>query len=156
MAKPYSIYFQKSKLGSPAIDTKSQWGIVCKDFPFTVYGDIKDLPKRDWIDQDGEDTFFPEELYVQAYDIKVEFAYKGDMGTANEKIVAFLDYLIGKDGYGTELKVYDTYTQIGRQGVYFKSIKPDLFVRKTDEGDVVTFNITFRVTDPKTQIILTV
>ena len=59
MAKPYSIYFQKSKLGSPVIDTKSQWGIVCKDFPFTVYGYIKDLPKRDWIDQDGEDTFSP-------------------------------------------------------------------------------------------------
>ena len=55
---------------------------------------------------------------MQAYDIEIEFAYKGDMGTANEKIVAFLDYLIGKDGYGTELKVYDTYTQIGRQGVY--------------------------------------
>ena len=91
---------------------------------------------------------------MQAYDIEVEFAYKGDMGTANEKIVAFLDYLIGKDGYGTELKVYDTYTQIGRQGVYFKSIKPDLFVRKTDEGDVVTFNITFRVTDPKAQMVL--
>lgn len=59
MAKPYSIYFQKSKLGSPVIDTQSQWGIVCKDFPFTVYGEIKDLPKRDWIDQDGEDTFSP-------------------------------------------------------------------------------------------------
>ena len=30
------------------------------------------------------------------------------------------------------------------------------FVACSDEGDVVTFNITFRVTDPKTQIILSV
>ena len=156
MAKLYSIYFQKSKPGSPVIDTKSQWGVVCKDFPFTIYGEAKSLPKRDWIDQDGEDTFFPEELCIQAYDIEVEFAYKGDANTANNKIKGFLDYLTGKDGNGIELRVYDTFTQIGRQGVYFKSINPDLFVRKNDEGDVITFNIKFRVTNPTTQINLSI
>jgi hypothetical protein len=65
MAKLYSIYFQKSKPGSPVIDTKSQWGVVCKDFPFAVYGETKELPKRDWKDEDGEDTFIPDRLYMQ-------------------------------------------------------------------------------------------
>lgn len=72
---------------------------------------------------------FPEEIKLKAYDIDVEFAYKGEMGTANSKIEAFLDYLTGKGNTGTCLKVYDTYTKIGRQGVYYKSIDPDLFVR---------------------------
>lgn len=156
MAKLYGIYFQKSKPGSPVIDTKSQWGVVCKDFPFAVYGETKELPKRDWKDEDGEDTFIPDRLYMQAYDLDVEFAYKGEMDTANEKVIGFLDYLSGKDDSGAELKVYDTYTKIGRQSVYYKSVEPDLFVRKTDEGDVLTFSVTFRVTDPQTQITLSI
>ena len=139
MARLYSIYFQKNKSGSPVLDTYTEWSIVCKDFPFMPYGESKDLPAREWADEDGEDTFFPEEIKLKAYDIDVEFAYKGEMGTANSKIEAFLD----------------TYTKIGRQGVYYKSIDPDLFVRKSDEGDVITFKITFRVTDPRTSITLT-
>lgn len=99
---------------------------------------------------------FPEEIKLKAYDIEVEFAYKGAIGTANSKIESFLDYLTGKGDTGTNLKVYDTYTKIGRQGVYYKSIDQDLFVRKSDEGDVVTFKITFRVTDPRTPITLSV
>ena len=156
MAKLYSIYYQKGKTESPTLDTKAQWSIVCKGFPFMPYGENKDLPTRDWADQDGEDTFFPEEIKLKAYDIEVEFAYKGAIGTANSKIESFLDYLTGKGDTGTNLKVYDTYTKIGRQGVYYKSIDQDLFVRKSDEGDVVTFKITFRVTDPRTPITLSV
>lgn len=155
MSRLYSIYFQKNKSGSPVLDTYTEWSIVCKDFPFMPYGESKDLPAREWADEDGEDTFFPEEIKLKAYDIDVEFAYKGEMGTANSKIEAFLDYLTGKGNTGTCLKVYDTYTKIGRQGVYYKSIDPDLFVRKSDEGDVITFKITFRVTDPRTSITLT-
>ena len=154
MAKPYSIYFRKDKTGSPVIDTNAKWKIVCKDFPFKPSGEAKELSKRDWSDENGEDTYFPSELKIKAYDLDVEFAYKGNVNTANTQIKNFLDYLTGVSDIGTSLSVYDTYTNIGRKGIYFKSINPDLFVRKTDEGDVVTFKITFRVTDPITQITL--
>lgn len=155
MSKPYSIYFKKS--GGTVIDSNTQWNIVCKEFPFILYGEAKELSKRDWYDEDGEDTFFPTKLAIAAYDLDVEFAYKGVVNSANTKIRAFLDYLTGRDSAGgTELSVYDTYTQIGRQGLYFKDVKPDVFVRKTDEGDVVTFTVTFRVTDPVTDITLSV
>ena len=78
MARLYSIYFQKNKSGSPVLDTYTEWSIVCKDFPFMPYGESKDLPAREWADEDGEDTFFPEEIKLKAYDIDVEFAYKGE------------------------------------------------------------------------------
>lgn len=153
--KPYSIYFKKGN--GNVIDTNVQWGIVCKEFPFVLYGESKELSKRDWYDEDGEDTFFPERLAMQAYDLEVEFAYKGEMDSANLAIRSFLDYLTGRDqAGGTSLMVYDTYTKIGRQGIYFKDIKPDVFVRNSSEGDVVTFSVTFRVTDPLTDITLSV
>lgn len=152
---PYSIYFKKEN--GNVIDTNTQWNIVCKEFPFKLYGESKELSKRDWYDEDGEDTFFPTSLSMQAYDLEVEFAYKGEMNSANTSIRNFLDYLSGRDGVGgTSLMVYDTYTRIGRQGLYLKDVKPDVFVRNTSEGDVVTFGVTFRVTDPLTEITLSV
>lgn len=150
--KPYSIYFKKENGG--VIDSQKEWGIVCKEFPFLLYGESKELPKRDWLDEDGEDVFFPNSLAMAAYDLDVEFAYRGVMDSANVAIRGFLDYLTGRDGSGANLSVYDTYTKIGRQGVYYKKVSPDVFVRNTSEGDVVTFTVTFRVTDPTTQITL--
>lgn len=152
--KPYSIYFKRGE--GAVIDTQTQWGIVCKEFPFLLYGESKELPKRDWMDEDGEDVFFPSKLAMQAYDLDVEFAYKGVMDSANVKIRGFLDYLTGRDGAGSNLSVYDTYTKVGRQGVYVKGVKQDVFVRNTSEGDVVVFTVTFRVSDPMTEIVLAV
>ena len=36
------------------------FGIVCTEFPFKPGGETKDLPKRDWSDEDGEDTYIPD------------------------------------------------------------------------------------------------
>lgn len=152
--KPYSIYVKKEN--GRVIDTQDEWGIVCKEFTFLLYGESKELPKRDWHDEDGEDTFFPSQLAMAAYDLYVEFGYKGAMDSANVAVRSFLDYLTGRDGSGTYLSVYDTYTKIGRQGVYFKSVGQDVFVRNTSEGDLVVFNVKFRVTDPMTEITLAV
>jgi len=150
--KPYSIYFKKEN--GVVIDSQKEWEIVCKEFPFLLYGESKELPKRDWLDEDGEDTFFPSQLAMAAYDLDVEFGYKGAMDSANVAVRSFLDYLTGRDGSGTYLSVYDTYTKIGKRGVYVKGVKQDVFVRNTSEGDVVTFTVTFRVTDPTTEITL--
>ena len=156
MAKLYSIYFQKEKSGASVYDTKAQWGIVCKDFPFVLFDTTKDIPTRSWPDGDGEDVYFPDRLRFQAYDLEVFFAYQGEMGSANAKIAAFINYLTGKSDTGTSLKVYDTYTKIGRKGLYVKSVSNDAFARKTDEGDVIVFKVKFRVTDPVTDIVLSI
>lgn len=153
MARPYAIYFRKMN-DALVVDTLDNWGIVCKDFPFKMYGEAKELPSNDWKDEDGDDEYIPSELKIASYELEVEFVYKGDMNTANTNIKAFLDYLTGRGGTGAEFMVYDTFTKIGRQHVRFVSVDDDIFWRQEDGGDVVVFVVTFKVNDPVTDITL--
>ena len=154
MAKPYAIYFKKMKDDALVVDTLDNWGIVCKDFPFKLYGEAKELPSHDWKDEDGDDEYIPDVLPIAAYEMEVEFAYKGDMFTANSNIKGFLDYLTGREGDGAEFMCYDTYTKIGRQHMRFVSVGEDIFHRETESGDVIVFSVTFKVNDPVTDITL--
>jgi hypothetical protein len=153
---PYKILFQKMATGAPVIDTQAAWGIVCKDFPFKLYGDAKELPAQDWYDEHGADEYIPKQLKMAAYDIKVEFVYKGANSTAQVNIRQFLDYLTGNDGQnnGAELKVYDAYTRIGRQKVRYKDVDNTMIHRYEGQLDVFTFTVTFRINDPMTNITL--
>lgn len=154
MARPYAILFKKMNDGAPVVDTFDNWGIVCKDFPFKLYGEAKDLPSHDWKDEDGDDEYIPKELKIASYEVDVEFVYKGAIDSANTKIKGFLDYLTGRGGTGAELMVYDTYTKIGRQSVRFVSVEEDVFFRQTEYGDILVFVVTFKVNDPVTDITL--
>lgn len=154
MARPYAIYFKKMKSDALVIDTLDNWGIVCKEFPFKLYVEAKELPSHDWKDEDGDDEYIPSKLPIASYEVEVEFAYKGVMDSANASIKGFLDYLTGRDGSGVELMVYDTYTKIGKQHVRFVSVSDDVFHRQEEGGDVVVFSVAFKVNDPVTDITL--
>lgn len=156
MAKPYAIFFKKMSDDALAVDTFDRWGIVCKEFPFKLYGEAKELPSHDWKDEDGDDEYVPDELKIASYEMDVEFVYKGEMNTANTNIKDFLDYLTGRGGTGAELMVYDTYTKIGRQHVRFVKVDDDVFWRSEGNEDVVVFVVTFKVNDPVTDITLAV
>ena len=93
MNEPYSILMQKTTENAPVKDSLAHFGIVCTEFPFKPGGETKDLPKRDWPDEDGEDTYIPDKLLLKAYDLEAEMCYKGDLGTAYDKIMAFQNYL---------------------------------------------------------------
>ena len=156
--KPYAIYFKKMKNDALVIDTLDNWGIVCKDFPFKLYGEAKELPSHDWKDKDGDDEYIPDILPIAAYEMEVEFAYKGDMFTANSNIKGFLDYLTGREGDGAEFMCYDTFTRIGRQKMRFVRASEDIFHRDQNNSeygcDVIVFSVTFKVNDPVTDITL--
>lgn len=152
MARPYAIYFKKMKNDALVVDTFDSWGIVCKDFPFKMFGEAKELPKNDWKDEDGDDEYVPSVLKLAAYEMKVEFVYKGALNTANVNIRAFLDYLTGRDGSGVDMMVYDTFTRIGRQHVRFVEAEDDVVYRQADSGDVIVFGVTLKVNDPVTDI----
>lgn len=150
------IYFQKEKTGSPVKESVSDFSIWCKEMPFQLFSDAKELQKTDWMDEHGDDEYIPNELKLQAYSMDVTFCYKGDMGTANDKIKAFMQYLTGMDGGGSTFKVYDGFTRIGRQHVRYESFDPDgEIVRDEHEGDVIVFKVKLKVNDPVTDIYLT-
>ena len=64
MNEPYSILMQKTTENAPVKDSLVHFGIVCTEFPFKPGGETKDLPKRDWPDEDGEDTYIPDQLLL--------------------------------------------------------------------------------------------
>lgn len=152
--RPYAILFKKMKDDALVVDTYDNWGIVCKSFPFKLYGEAKELPSFDWKDEDGDDEYIPDELKMSAYEIDVEFVYKGEINSANANVRGFLDYLTGRGGTGAELMIYDTYTKIGRQGVRYVKVEDDVFWRQEEGGDVIVFVVTFKVNDPITDITL--
>lgn len=151
----YSLLMQKMKEGStPAVkDSYTDFGIVCTEVPFLPIEDIKELPVKDWKDEDGEEVLVPDSLSVAAYDWNINMGYKGSLNTCYTKISEFISYLKGGDGMGVMLKVYSPYTRIGRQKVYFKGMS-DFEFSKSGNEDLLLFSITLRVTDPVTDITL--
>lgn len=149
----YTLLFQKSKTGSSVKDSLADFGMVCTDVPFMPCGETKELPKRDWIDEDGEDTYIPDSIPLSAFDWEIEMGFKGELASAQGALKKFTEYLTGKDGSGAELKVYSKYTGIGRQGIYFMGMS-DFVFSKTNIDEVVTFKVNFRVTDPSSNVVL--
>ena len=61
----HTLYIKK---GDTTVNTFAQWGIVCCKPPFHAGGETKDLPKREWFDEHGEDTYLPSRLFFKSYD----------------------------------------------------------------------------------------
>lgn len=152
MAEAYSILFQKDSDGAKVKDLLAEWQMACTEFPFDLCPGTKDLPKRDWADEDGEDTFIPAILPLKSYDLEAGICYTGRMSTAHDRVSSFLGYLTGADGNGSTLKVYNPHTGIGRRRLYFLGASGYDF-HSDGSGDVVAFKVKFRVTDPKTEIV---
>lgn len=141
--------------GATAIDSKTAWSIVCKDFPFKQYGDTKDLSAHTWLDNNGDDEFIPPQLFLKAYEVDVTFVCYCPSGQANGNIQNFLNYLTGNDGLiqGAALMVYDAYTKVGKQNVRFVSVSDEGIYRREGTDDVVEFKVRFKINDPVTNII---
>ena len=110
------------------------------------------------------DVWLPKTGIVnKAYDFDAEFIYYADDGMATENIRDFANEIKGK-----WLQIYDTYTKMGRNGVYVSEFDADppfkrrkIQTRELDENgtpairDYVYFKVKFRVNDPNTDVVLT-
>lgn len=152
------------------IDTQEQFGVVCQEFPFKYLPESKELPKRDWYDEDGEDVYIPKSgLRLAAYDLEVKFLYVGSESRMSANIKDFIDFICGRINYTSKsnkvtinvtqnvmLCVYDQYTKTGRRGVFVKEVSSELFAYDDVNSEVIgMFKVKFRVTDPVTDIELT-
>ena len=142
-------------------DTLRSYGLFIKHAPYKVFPQIKNIVTQDWPDEHGEDVFLPKSGIInKAYDYEVEFIYLADDGMATERIRAFCDKIKGK-----WLQIYDTYTIMGRKGVYVEEFDSDPTIRRRkvmgvdQDGasiirDYVYFKVKFRVNDPDTNVVL--
>lgn len=155
------LYFQKmdtiasdkSVVTYPIKETIKDFFLYCVSTPFKICGKAKDIPVTDFKDEDGKVAFHPAVLKMDSYEMDVEFGYKGEKKTANQYINNFIKYLTGRDGTGTALSMYNTYTLIGRQDVMFKELHDDATLVRDGDGDILIFKITFTVNDPVTDVL---
>ena len=148
-----TVYIQKIGTGSPVKETIADFDIYCADMPFKLFVEAKAPSKRDWFDEHGDDEYIPNGgLKLKAYTIDVRFCCKGDKYSSNEKIKKFINYLTGLDGSGAEMKMYCTWTKIGRKGIRFDKLNDKAELLRDEDGDTLVFTITFKVNDPITDI----
>jgi hypothetical protein len=157
-----TLLIQKMVTGAPVVNLYQQWSIICTKLPQPKM-ESKELPTHDFAGEDGEDTYIPSFIPTKPYDSILEFEYVGNLDSCYNNIyLGFLKYLRGNapttNDYDsiTEggFKIYDRHNLIGRQKVYLKSFDPEDLVHLTD-GDHLIFKLTFRFTDPTTDITLT-
>ncbi|MBF1479164.1 hypothetical protein [Prevotella pallens] len=147
------VYIQKVKKGAVIKETIADFDIYCADMPFRLFAEAKDLSKRDWFEEHGDDEYIPEDcLKLKSYTMDVKFCCKGDKFSSNEKFKKFLNYLVGLDGSGTEMKMYCTWTKIGRTGIRFDKLNDKAELIRDEDGDTLVFTITFKVNDPITDV----
>lgn len=162
MEKWQNFYLQR--MGSdgngseyPVKESVSTWGIWCKDIPFLPMSKVKSPAKRTWNDEHGDDEYIGEGgLYLESYEIDIEFGCKkmssaigkAQVDDVRVRVGDFLQYL-----RGGMLKIYSSYTRIGRQNVRLESF--DKGTWKSENGqEFLVFTIKFKVNDPVTDVTL--
>lgn len=151
MAVEYSLLMQKTKDGSAVKSSLADFGFAVCDIPWPDE-EVQEVAVREWPGVHGEDAYIPPGgLKLQAYDVEIEFCYKGAVNTAYTKYKALRNYLIGASGDGAELKIYDPYWIRGRTNVRLLEIG-DLEPHRDNTGEVLSAKVKFRVADPMTEI----
>lgn len=145
----YKFFVQKETDGAAIRELGSDFGAFEVESKFYGGGETKDVPKREWYDEDGDDEFVPDVQRYKAYDMQVKFACKGEPNSANEVISALKAYLNG----GT-MKVFDEYNNVGRQSVRFAGIPDDgtLYRHMYGMDEALVFTVNFKVNDPSTDV----
>ena len=134
--------------GFRTVDTITSYGIYCMDIPFRVGSAAKDIHKRSWKDEDGDDEYIPPTgIRMQAYEMTVKFGFKGNKFSANKSISDFANYL--RSGM---FSIYSEYTRIGRQHVRLSGIDENAQLVRSDDGDILVFSVKMKVNDPVTDI----
>ena len=145
------------------VDTQALFRVVCQECPFLHMPNVKDLAKRDWHDENGDDVYFPTDgLKYEAYDMKVKFLYVGSQGYMRSDLRNFIDFIHGRFAFNSEgarisgspvLAIYDDYTKTGRRNVYVNDVDNDFYSYDNINSHVIgSFSVKFRVNDPVTNM----
>ena len=133
------------------VDTQATYHVVCQECPFKLLPETKDVAKRDWHDEDGEDVYIPDDgVRFKAYDLEAKFLYVGEEENMAAELKGFVEFLYCKNTEGANmLSIYDEYTKQGRRGCYVSDVGNELLAYSdTDKEVVAQFKVKFRVTDP--------
>lgn len=143
------LYIKKAKKDSVVKETIEDFSIYLMDMPFKPFPEAKELYSNNWFDENGSDEYIPEQIMMASYNVAIKFAYKGEKRSSYEVMKRFVDYITGNDGSGAEMSFYSTYFGFGRRNVRFVSVSDEAeLVREGTDGDILIFEVTFKVNDP--------
>ncbi len=130
-------YIQK---GSDAKkDILSVYGITNKHFP-DIQLDQKELFKRDWAEQQGDQEYIPATTMFKAYEQDLEFVCKGTLTMAGATIRTFLSYLMGSE--------FSLYSEYHNRGFRCRYVGYDNKAYYREGEDCVVFNIKVKINNP--------
>ena len=136
----------------PVKESGKDFHVYLKECKFYGGIELKDVPKRDWHDSNGDDEFISTNPTYKSKNIDAKFAYKGKLFSANKAINAFMEYLASCGS----MKIYDEYNQIGRKKTRFVCVSDDATLyRKMDGADeALVFTVRLKINDPVTKVTL--
>ena len=137
-------YIQKST--SPKLDIFDSFGITAKSIPDRQL-ELKEIFKRDWVDQQGDEEYIPAIPVFKAYEQDLEFVYKGVLRTASDAIRTFLTYL-----QGAEFSLYDEYSQ---RGIRCRYVSYDSKAHYRSVEEAVVFTVKVKINNPLCYAIVT-
>lgn len=148
MVAEYALLMQKMATGSQMKSSLTDFGFAVRRIQWPD-AETEEIAVRVWPGEDGEDAYIPPAgQKLQAYDLEVEFIYKGELNTVYAKCKALRKYLTGAGGF---LILYDPYWKVGCTKVYVKKFG-DLKPVRTNIDEFMSAKLTFRVTDPAAEV----
>lgn len=130
-------YIQKSTDAKK--DILSVYKITNKHIP-DIQLELKDLFKRDWAEQQGDEEYIPATAMFKAYEQDLEFVCMDTLATAGATIKIFLAYL-----QGSEFSLYSEYNNRGFRCRY-AGYDNKAFYREAE--DVVVFSVKVKINNP--------
>lgn len=132
----------------PVFDTLDSYGLWIKHVPLSLFPKIKDVVSQKWQDEQGDDVWLPPTgIMSESYDLSIDFVYYWNDGMAMQRIRDFIERIKGK-----WLKIYDTYSNTGRQGVFLQEFDANPTYQRRGEHDTVILKVKFKVNDPSTDV----
>ena len=118
---------------------------------------MKDIPKNDWFDEDGDDEYIPDTPVYKAYEMDAKFFIEASsMESLIESIRGFIQYI----ATGGSFSIYNPNTGIGRQSIRYVSYSDEAKYNKVGTSDgtkyMCEFSLKLKVNNPNTNIILNV
>lgn len=132
-------------------DLYSDFGIKTTSAPLFVPGDTKELPSRDWPEEDGVDVYVPNIIPLKSYIVDISVVYNGGQGTFQSKLDSLASYLLTG---GSELNIYSPYSATSCKGAHFVGFSDFSFTSDSATGDIAEFKIKFKVAKPKERFTL--
>lgn len=142
MSKKYSLELTSSS--GDAKDLLDNFNFVVLEMPFVSKGELKELAKAEYPDEDGEDVYVPAQRRFKSRTISVKIGYEGGAGTAFNAFSSLEGWLAGAG----MMSVYSEWIGAGYNECTYEGVSDDLKYTTMVNSDILEVTIKFAVHNP--------